>query len=215
MIDDDMTCTIPDPLYRKLSPEKRVELAGKIRHLYFKGAHVTEETAGSVIDLFGDLQLTHGIHVTSKWFAHYSSANNPLYIYFFTFASKFGLSFFFSTKNLKGAGHGEELSYVFRHHLFKNHPTLKQTAREQAMRETMVGLLSNFIKSGNPTPHNATVAADTQKVNISWPAVHPGRMNYLEIGDELSVKKDFLKERMNFWDRVYRDTLGTPLYDFF
>ncbi|KAE8744053.1 hypothetical protein FOCC_FOCC009337 [Frankliniella occidentalis] len=113
MIDDDMTCTIPDPLYRKLSPEKRVELAGKIRHLYFKGAHVTEETAG------------------------------------------------------------------------------------------------------NPTPHNATVAADTQKVNISWPAVHPGRMNYLEIGDELSVKKDFLKERMNFWDRVYRDTLGTPLYDFF
>ncbi|KAK3914716.1 Esterase FE4 [Frankliniella fusca] len=217
MIDEDMTCTIPDPLYRKLTPDKRVELAGKIRQLYFKGGHVSEETAGSVIDLFGDIQLTHGIHVTSKWFAHYSSANtNPLYIYFFTFASKYGLSFFFSTKNLKGAGHGEELSYVFRHHLFKNHPTLKQTAREQAVREKMVTLLTNFIKSGNPTPPSATTAAaGLRDVNVTWPAVRPGRMNYLEIGEQLFVKKDFLFERMNFWDRIHREVLGTPLYDFF
>ncbi|KAJ1529202.1 hypothetical protein ONE63_006006 [Megalurothrips usitatus] len=101
MIDEDMTCTIPDPIYRRLSPEKRTELAEKIRQMYFKGGHVSEDTAGSLVDLFGDLQLEHAIHITSKWFAHYASAVNPLYIYHFTLQSKFGLSFFFSSKNLK------------------------------------------------------------------------------------------------------------------
>ncbi len=51
MIDEDMTCTIPDPLYRRLTPDKRVELAGKIRQLYFKGGHVSEETVGSLVDV--------------------------------------------------------------------------------------------------------------------------------------------------------------------
>lgn len=50
-----------------------------------------------------------------------------------------------------GAGHGEELSYVFRHHLFKNTPALKQTAREQAVRERMTKMLANFIKTGYAT----------------------------------------------------------------
>lgn len=52
--------------------------------------------------LFGDLQLLHGIHVTARWMSHYSAEESPLYIYHFTLAAKNGLSFFFSTRNLKG-----------------------------------------------------------------------------------------------------------------
>lgn len=51
MIDEDMTCTIPDPLYRRLEPAKREELAEKIRQLYFKREHVTENSSGSLVDV--------------------------------------------------------------------------------------------------------------------------------------------------------------------
>lgn len=51
MIDEDMTCSIPDPIYSQLIPERRVELAEKIRNLYFKGSHVNKETTGPLVDV--------------------------------------------------------------------------------------------------------------------------------------------------------------------
>ncbi|XP_034250470.1 juvenile hormone esterase-like isoform X2 [Thrips palmi] len=226
MIDEDMTCTVPDPLYQRLDPEQSQELAGKVRQLYFDGGHVDEDSAGALIDLFGDLQLLHGIHVSSKWFTHFSQPASPVYLYHFTFSAKSGLSFFFSSKNLKvqdaldaGAGHGEELSYVFRHHLFKGHSALKQTSREQRVRDKMTKLFTNFIKTGNPTPSNASlsrlpVASDVQDVGVAWPPSRPGREVYLEIGEELAVKRHLLAERMAFWDRTFKNVTQSPLYDF-
>lgn len=68
----------------------------------------------------------------------------------------------------------------------------------------------------NPTPRNATGVsdADVHDVGVTWPAARPGSELYLEIGDELAVKKDLLDKRMDFWDRVFLDTTHAPLYDF-
>lgn len=74
--------------------------------------------------------------------------------------------------------------------------------------------LTSFRACGrHPTPANAN--GSDADVGVVWPPARKHAMQYLEIGEQLTVKKDLLSERMSFWDRVCRDVLGTPLYDFF
>lgn len=56
----------------------------------------------------------------------------------------------------------------------------------------MVKLLVNFVNSGSPTAQNSCLG-------ITWKPVEKGVINFLEIGETLTVGQNPESARLNFW----------------
>lgn len=198
---------VPENMYEKLDEDKRLELAKNIVDTYFKGKAIGKDTVSELTDLFGDEVLAHGIHLGSRWHVKHATPEAPVFLYFFTLDAFGGVSMLLGAdKEIKGAGHADDLGYVFKAHLLDGHP-IADPDRVRKGVARMTELIANFVKEGNPTP--SSKSAD---VNVEWPAAMPGKEQYLEIGDELSVREGLpFKERMEFWDNTCRQVLQDPV----
>ena len=59
----------------------------------------------------------------------------------------------------------------------------------------LVKLWVDFATTGKPTNDNS---------EIQWPPTEPEKYQYLNIGDKLKLENGFFKERMEFWDNIYK-----------
>ncbi|XP_026282212.1 para-nitrobenzyl esterase-like isoform X2 [Frankliniella occidentalis] len=199
---------VPDAMQKKLDEGGRAELAKKIVDLYFKGQPVAEATIPQLIELFGDETLAHGINVGTRWHVKHATPEAPVYVYLFTMDAFGGVSWLLGAeKIIKGAGHGDDLSYVFQPHLLDGLEVPDQAKLDQG-RARMTQLISAFVKDKSPT------ATKTEDAPVDWPAATPGNIKYLDIGDELVVKDGLpFPERMAFWDKTSKEVLKDPIYD--
>lgn len=89
----------------------------------------------------------------------------------------------------KGAYHGAELVYVFGEMANRN----KFDATDRKLSKTMMNTWVNFAATGNPNgsgvPH--------------WPAYNAVDENYMEFGDDISVKKGNSKKMLKDFDRIF------------
>lgn len=91
-----------------------------------------------------------------------------------------------------GAGHADELAYFF----ILNGPkfTLIPGSPEHKTIQRVTQLWANFISTGVPT---------NEKSEVKWPPMETSDDVYLDIGEELELKKGFFKDRMKLWDEIY------------
>lgn len=64
----------------------------------------------------------------------------------------------------------------------------------------MTKLWTNFAKSGNPNP-----TTKDPLIDVVWKPIENNKFNYLDIGEKLKASIDPEKERMAFWDQIFRD----------
>ncbi|PSN48039.1 hypothetical protein C0J52_09101 [Blattella germanica] len=90
----------------------------------------------------------------------------------------------------EGVCHADDSGYMFP--LVGAAWKLGPNSPEAKVRRNYITLLSNFIKTGNPTPE------EDSSLNVKWKPATKEEMLYLDIGKELQLCSEPFKERMDF-----------------
>lgn len=87
-------------------------------------------------------------------------------------------------------------------YLFKNHrtPNITEGSIEDISIDRMVKLWTNFATYGSPTPDRKD-----SLLNVVWPVATKDILNYVEIGNKLSIGQNPDQKRIKFWDKIYQD----------
>lgn len=164
-------------IYDKVDANAREALSEKIRTLYFKDQAIGKDTMDNIAEVLGDEFVGHGAHVAVHW--HLKHAAAPVYLYYFTLDAFGVVSFLIGTKSLKGAGHGDDIFYVFKNHMVSDIGTAEKE-RVDSGTARMSSLIANFVIHMNPTP------SKTELINVQWTPATLEKPSFLEIGDNLT-----------------------------
>ncbi|XP_034942575.1 esterase FE4-like isoform X2 [Chelonus insularis] len=176
-------------------PARRSMIGDMLKKFYFNNQPVSDSNAAELTNLLTDVLFGYGTQLTSRIMSSRNSA--PVYEYYFTYNAPFG--FMKSLFKLEdGAMHGDELAYEFYADYWKNKPAAGSTT-EKLINE-VVEMFTNFAKEGNPS-------ITMESAKVKWEPMGIDN-KYLEIGNELALKKSLLPERTNLWAGIYKDVLS-------
>jgi carboxylesterase type B len=99
------------------------------------------------------------------------------------------------TSFLPGVSHCDDVGYLFKHFLSIN---IEPGSIEEKSVTRFVKLWTNFAKYGNPTPDKNDSVLD-----VVWKPVTRKELDYLDIGDKLTMRTNPFSERINFWKEIY------------
>ncbi|KAK7872488.1 hypothetical protein R5R35_014279 [Gryllus longicercus] len=169
------------------------EVAQTIKDFYFGGEKLCEETLPKYVDLTTDTVFAHAVTQTARAHARLGA---PVYLFEFAYVGRLNLlGPLFGSQRVPGACHADELGYLF--HVDRL-PAVEPDSPEARVRRRMVRMWVDFAQSGNPTP------ALDEEITHKWEQFSEAEPNYLTINDELSAGKGLFKERITFWDDLYK-----------
>ncbi|XP_068084715.1 esterase FE4 [Anabrus simplex] len=160
----------------------------KIKSFYFGDQHLNNNNVQNFVDLCTDMTFADGVLHGVKTMSSLSSA--PVYFYQFSYDGGL-VSPLPELANLSRPTHGDDMGYIF-----DNGIQVSDESLDAKVRSRMVTMWTNFVKTGNPTPEV------TEEIP-AWLPYTDKETNYLDIGAQLELKKDYHKRRMDFWDDLY------------
>ncbi|XP_074042786.1 juvenile hormone esterase [Leptinotarsa decemlineata] len=178
---------------RGIFQPKRVGANARIKCEYFNCLSISLAPEDKISEFISNDQFDRPVRKTAMDISQYSTT----YMYVFSYVGALGGSL---NRTLKGVGHTEELAYLFKSNLSNI------SEDDTLMRRRMVRMWSNFAKYGNPTPFQ-----DPLLQNITWSATHGNNVTYLNIDKILQVSLNPFSDKMEFYDKIYKD-FGTPPY---
>lgn len=221
---------IPFELGLEQGSEKSKEVAEKVRKAYFGDDECNEKDIDKLYTLKGDNNFNHSIQRAIKFQTKHS--NQPVYAYrmslvgplnyfhtfalskyfkttiFWSFLSKISTNYLPAVKSpvqsvitklpkkqLQGVVHADDLLYLFPTFFT---PTIKPGSVEDVYIQRFVKLWTNFAKHGNPTPE-----PDETLNSVKWKPVAADNIEFLDIGNELTMIGNVDAERLKFWDELY------------
>lgn len=144
MPNDELRTFIPDDFKLEWNSEEALELAAKIKSVYFKSAHIGMESLEEFSQLLSDKLIALDTHRYVRYLLQV--AKKPIYYYKFDYVGELNMSGkLMQSLGLKHAGHMDELGYLFKN-IFQS--DVEPTAQDVKMRERMLRLWTNFAKSG-------------------------------------------------------------------
>lgn len=181
-----------------------------------------------IFQLKSDNFFLHGIHRSLEF--HLDTNQNPIYHYVFSFEGDMNFFRKFSTTKalpihflcifllnnvnregirsvlskisnspgygkITGACHADELGYQFRTFFS---PKIVEGSKEAQTVKRMINMWTNFAKCGNPTPEG-------NNLGVAWTPANRDEHIYLDIGEELVMKKDPFDKRNKFWDEIFAE----------
>ncbi|XP_045508609.1 juvenile hormone esterase-like isoform X2 [Colias croceus] len=184
----DLQACIPEEFNIERNSEEAIELANKIKELYYKGESDFENG-----HLLSDCLFNIDTHRFIQYLVKVST--KPIYYYKFDYIGELNWSIkLVDSYGVKRSGHMDELGYLFKSDM---HADIQPTAQDIEMRERMLRLWTNFAKTGNPTPEQ------NHYIPVTWLPVTKDNLHYLKISNELSMGTNPDKEKMEFWDEMY------------
>ncbi|XP_067006819.2 esterase FE4 [Anabrus simplex] len=167
------------------------EMIAKVRSFYFGDKPLSNDTLGNLVDMNTDLRFAEGVFHGVKKMSSLSSA--PVYLYQFSYDGGLGITKLSSPDLIKipGPVHSDDLGYLYDFGI-----PVADDSLDAKVRSRMITLWTNFVKTRNPTPEV------TEEIPV-WLPYTSDATNYLDIGSQLEVKKDYNKKRMDFWDNLY------------
>ncbi|XP_049853108.1 esterase FE4-like isoform X1 [Schistocerca gregaria] len=193
-IDADFERFVPEDMEVREN-ERLKKASDMIRQFYFDGKALTKDSIMDYVNLQTDINFAHGVYQTANYHVKYS--HSPLYYYSFGFDSVLGVfKRFVGASHLPGVCHIDDIGYLF--HMSIVDITVEHDSIEMSTIRRMVKLWTNFAKTGDPTPH---LDAD---VKVKWTPYSLTNPCYLNIEKDLSLRHSLNKERMEFWDDLYK-----------
>ncbi|KAJ8687538.1 hypothetical protein QAD02_023332 [Eretmocerus hayati] len=151
-----------------------------------------------IMHLLGDMYVLEGMHKTIR--LHLTkNLQTPIYLYKFTYDKGVSFTKLMLNKDLKGASHFDELSYLFSMKFRENLgiDNLQKGTSDYRLMEQMTEMWTNFAKTGNPTPSTSGV------IRQKWTTVSNATiMRYLEI-DVNSQMKQMISVEQNLSRRKF------------
>lgn len=166
--------------------------------------------------MFSDSSYIRRVHSTVR--NHLINSRYPIFFYVFSFDGKANFHkrfknltipgknpayfwcIYIKYDNFLGSIHSDEMGYLFTNmaaaYIVPGSPEVKMMRR-------MTKLWANFARYGDPTPEK------DELLNVEWKPVTNKELNYLDIGEELTMKINPEKERMYFWDEILQSHPST------
>ncbi|XP_022900306.2 carboxylic ester hydrolase-like [Onthophagus taurus] len=184
---------IPSDLNIPTFHPDEITVGNKIKNFYFGLDPLAVANKTQILHFISDNQFLKGIIEEAKL----RGKKAPTYLYQFSYQGDLGHFLDNQLRQVNGVAHSEELWYVF-----KNEDQRASHKNDIAVRKMFVKILSNFVKTGNPTP-----IKDLELQNLVWPEMLAGNgdLNFLDIDKKLSVKQNPRKSAMEFWNEIYKD----------
>lgn len=95
-----------------------------------------------------------------------------------------------------GVCHADDLGYLFKTLIT---PETFEGSIEDISIRRVTKLWANFARYGNPNPIKSVPF-----INVQWPPVKEGQLNFLDIGENLTVGVNPEAKRMEFWDEIFK-----------
>ncbi|XP_054740374.1 esterase B1-like [Anastrepha obliqua] len=203
-VDEDLQRFVPRNISLSAEQPEMKVLTQKVREFYFGGRKITLEHLQSLCNLVTDYHFLIDIHLATELQAiHQPRA--PLYAYRFDYTG--GRDFykrFFAFEHLNGACHADELHYLFQ---LQNDDLNTLEEYDAQITKRLSAMWANFARHGEPTPQNSNVA---KELGFTWTPVRDAsegdysKLDYFIIDRKCSMRQDPDKDRMEFWDEIYR-----------
>ncbi|KAI7815249.1 esterase, partial [Rhyzopertha dominica] len=184
---------IPYYLGLKKGSTEWLELIERMKEFYFGQEEPTTENLDKYVLLVSDAFFIRWAYNTVK--IHQETLQAPIYLYRFTLDATLNLLKMTGQKSKPGAAHADELGYLFKTMLT---PQIDPGSTEDLTIRRMTTLWTNFAKYSDPNPKENNPLTD-----VVWKPVTINEMNFLEIGEELSVGVNPEADRMAFWDSIF------------
>lgn len=87
-------------------------------------------------------------------------------------------------------------------YLFTNSitPRIFEGSIEDLSIRRVTSLWANFARYGNPNPIKSNPL-----INVHWPPVKEGQLNFLDIGENITVGVNPEAARMQFWEEIFKE----------
>ncbi|CAD0198627.1 unnamed protein product [Chrysodeixis includens] len=183
---------VPRKLFADLGQDHILGLADEIRDYYFGNKTVD---VNSIIEF-----VTYGnnaafVYDIINYFTKLPVVENTVR-YGYQFSSMSSRNLFTKPAiqyGINGAGHFEELDYLFDRKSSKLNSD--RGSEEFRLIEQITTLFTNFAKYGNPTPDSS--------FGITWPKYDTKSRKYVDIGSNLTVLTVNDNDNVRFWDSIY------------
>lgn len=203
----DFTKVIPNNVNCDKNSLLSKTIATKIKDFYFgprlsqsrMGRYPRLATMGPLYELLTDVFVLRGVFTTIK---NHLEMDHRIPIYYYKFTIVTDLNVFkrmlpkIHQRQHSGAIHGDDLNYLFCTYLT---PSFVYESQEQVAARRVVGMWTNFAKSGNPN-----VSVSTQ-----WRPATKANFQCLNISEELKVEYNPDMDRMHFWREIYTNDKRT------
>ncbi|XP_017776730.1 PREDICTED: esterase FE4-like [Nicrophorus vespilloides] len=169
------------------------EVTEDLKNFYFNGK-LPADYGYDLMELISDVWFKYPIVQVIRKYGNVQ----PVYLYEFRADTKLNVykNFVPDIAKYKGAGHVDDLGYIFKHGL---NPEIEKGSAEDKFVEKMVKLWTNFAKHRKPIPNGPSSELD----NVEWKAAKPDQMNCL-IMDIDGLKDSVLDLKFaHFWDKLY------------
>ncbi|XP_063377315.1 juvenile hormone esterase-like [Cydia fagiglandana] len=180
----------------------------KILKFYSGGEDfMNEDSKDQYIQLISDFFFIY--HVTKTVQLHTTFAPEcPIYYYILTHAGEWRLPKDLELFNC--VGHHAEIPFIFRIAI-PGSPPCKGSRDSVTTRRRVIKMWTNFAKYGNPTPDE-----NDPLLQIKWdPVDNANKLNYLNIGSELTKGRNPFRDRMAFWDDLLHQHKFLKILSFF
>ncbi|KAK5645314.1 hypothetical protein RI129_006614 [Pyrocoelia pectoralis] len=191
-IDGDFEEEIPFSLNVEKGSEKSKNIAMKIKQFFYGDQEPSTENSNAFYLLQTDNMFVRSIYNTARY--HSRSSKFPVYLYRVSIESRLNLTKRHYQITDYGVTHGDDLGYLFKN---VRTPKICPGSIEENGIKTFVKLWTSFAKTGDPNP-----ASQDPLINVIWKAVKQDEMNFLDIGENLTVGVNPERTRMRFWDEI-------------
>jgi carboxylesterase type B len=140
------------------------------------------------VEFLTDLMYTR---CTDRFAKMLADKSVPTYKYVFDYRGQYSIVNLQGEQVDMGVAHGDDLQYIFSD-IWGNDLSMSPSDTK-FIRNVFTPLLTNFAKSGVPTP---TI---TEAINVAWTPLAPNKDRVFRIGEKLSVEEDYKQDIMKFW----------------
>ncbi|XP_014237501.1 esterase E4-like [Trichogramma pretiosum] len=175
-------------------------ISDKLLDYYFKNQTISYQNADALGQLYVDAIVHFPVYRTANLIARNSAA--PVYYYVFTYQGPYSIYRWPDTKKPKGGiAHGDDLQYLFTttnciYYANAEFPAYNRTDPPYLYVRRLTSMWESFAKGGDPLPKDVFG-------NITWERYEEGNKYYIEFSEDVTLKRDFHRETMLFWDSLF------------
>ncbi|NP_001108339.1 integument esterase 1 precursor [Bombyx mori] len=184
------------PIYFSLPQENRTAAVRELRAQYLGDGPLRndERSTRALGRLYGDSIIGFGVHRMVKLMSRHSEY--PVYYYVFSYIGNNSYYVDPGTGKPAGAAHHDDTIYVLTQSY--QFPTIQTDSPDSHVVDEMTAIWYNFARHGDPNN-----CGDTPEIGVRWPEYDPAKQQYLDVGDRLTVRKNYAEDRFQLWDELY------------
>ncbi|XP_043269346.1 uncharacterized protein [Venturia canescens] len=179
--------------YERDTP-RSIKISSALRDLYFEERTINYNSSQILAKLYSDAMVNYAVHNFLKNWCQISTAST--YVLNILYPGKYGYRVWSDRQLPSGISHVDHSIY-----LFWNNATPRFTVNdpEYKMTTLLSAIWSSFAKTGVPIPRDNKGFA-----NVTWAPYTCTNMQYLEVGQELTMHKRFeMLNGMVMWDNLF------------